>query len=196
MARITLNGFYQYDKTLFDNVRWSETSLEKDVMISAIMSTSGELFPVHQSFEHLKINITDWFNRNAKQFSRLILAIESEYNPIENYDRYEDSTRTPNLLSERETSAESSSESTVGTSAYNVNDYANRDKSTASSDGSSSESVKQTGNERNVSHIHGNIGVMASSTLAEMEFTLREKYGDVYKRIAMLFEREFLSQVY
>ena len=42
MARITLWGFYQYDKTLFDNIVLPD-GIDKDNLVSEIMRKNEEL---------------------------------------------------------------------------------------------------------------------------------------------------------
>ena len=92
--RITLYGFLNYDPTLFDDVVLPE-DISKDDVINEIIRRSGDLFPYHQALPYLKVNITRWFNRNYSQFEKMIAALMAEYNPIENYDRYQKDTTTP-----------------------------------------------------------------------------------------------------
>lgn len=92
--RITLYGFLQYDPTLFDDITLPD-DLDKDTVINEIIRRSGDLFPYHQALPYLKQNITFWFNRNYINFDRMIAALTAEYNPIENYDRYQKDTTTP-----------------------------------------------------------------------------------------------------
>ena len=94
--RITLYGWLQYDPTLFDDVTLPDT-FDKQYMIDEIIMRSGDLFTYHQEPTFLKRNITYWFNRNYEQFHRMMDALLKEYNPIENYDREEDSTTTPGV---------------------------------------------------------------------------------------------------
>ena len=54
MERITLWGFYQYDKTLFDDIVLPD-GIDKDNLVSDIMRNSGDLYPYHQVPEYLKI---------------------------------------------------------------------------------------------------------------------------------------------
>lgn len=96
MARLTLNGMYQYDQTLFDGMILPE-GYDRDTLFSEIMTRSGMLYPYHQVPAILKANIRLWFSRNYLNFDRTMEALTAEYNPIENYNRYEDWTRTPNL---------------------------------------------------------------------------------------------------
>jgi hypothetical protein len=94
--RITLYGWLQYDPTLFDDVTLPDT-FDKQYMIDEIIMRSGDLFTYHQQPAFLKRNITNWFNRNYEQFLRMMDALLKEYNPIENYDRTEDTTTTPGV---------------------------------------------------------------------------------------------------
>lgn len=94
--RITLYGWLQYDPTLFDDVTLP-TTFDKQYMIDEIIMRSGDLFTYHQQPAFLKRNITNWFNRNFEQFKRMMDALIAEYNPIENYDRTEDTTTTPGV---------------------------------------------------------------------------------------------------
>lgn len=99
MSRITLNGWLQYDPTIFDGVILPE-DFDRDALLAEIMSRSGELYTYHQVPYVLKENIRLWFSRNFLNFDRMMAALTAEYNPLENYDRYEDWTRTPNLQDE------------------------------------------------------------------------------------------------
>lgn len=91
MGRVTLFGFLRYMPDLFANIELPE-SCEKDLLIDTIIMESGDLFPYYQQPVYLKRNIEVWFSRMRHNFERMFLAIESEYNPIHNFDRYEEYT--------------------------------------------------------------------------------------------------------
>lgn len=99
MARLTLNGMYEYDNSIFDGMILPE-GYDRDALFFEIMQRSGQLYPYHQQPGILKSAIRLWFARNYLNFDRTMEALQAEYNPIENYDRYEDWTRTPNLTDE------------------------------------------------------------------------------------------------
>ena len=69
MARITLWGFYQYDKTLFDDIVLPD-GIDKENLVSEIMRNSGDLYPYHQTPEYLKRHITSGFARRLFDFGR------------------------------------------------------------------------------------------------------------------------------
>lgn len=96
MARLTLNGMFQYDETLFDGMILPE-GYDRDALFAEIMTRSGQLYPYHQVPSILKSNIRLWFARNYLNFDRTMAALTAEYDPIENYNRHEQSTKTPNL---------------------------------------------------------------------------------------------------
>lgn len=96
MGRLTLNGMYQYEPTLFEGMILP-TGYDTDALFSEIMQRCGQLYPYHQVPDVLKANIRLWFSRNFLNFDRTMEALTAEYDPIENYNRIEQNTRTPNL---------------------------------------------------------------------------------------------------
>ena len=109
MARLTLNGMYQYDPTLFDGMILPE-DYDRDALLAEIMTRCGQMYPYHQIPSILKSNIRLWFSRNFLQFDRIMEALNAEYNPVENYDRHEDWTRTPDLTDESKHTGKDSTE--------------------------------------------------------------------------------------
>ena len=101
MARLTLNGMYEYEPTLFEGMVLTE-GYDKDALLFEILQRSGQLYPYHQQPGILKTAIRLWFARNFLNFDRTMEALTAEYNPIENYDRYVDWTRTPDLTDTNE----------------------------------------------------------------------------------------------
>ena len=214
MARLTLWGIYQYDKTLFDDIVLP-AGIDKDNLISDIMRNSGDLYPYHQVPEYLKRNINYWFARRLFDFERMYEALRVEYSPIENYDRKENTTRNyENSGTDKEstTLGSTTTSTNIGSndnenkvSAYNESDYTNREKDTQSYNSTltntgSGTDTKQTEyglkrKEVEDIRVHGNIGITTSQQMIESEMSLRAKY-DVYKIISREFEREFLVQVY
>lgn len=96
MARLTLNGMFEYDPTIFDGMILPQ-DYDRDALLMEIMDKCGQLYPYHQQPIVLKSAIRLWFSRNYLNFDRIMEALLSEYDPIENYNRHENWTRTPNL---------------------------------------------------------------------------------------------------
>lgn len=206
MAQITLNGFYNYRPDLFDGVTLPE-GMDKDTMISLILERSGMLFPFHQQPDYLKVNIRLWFTRKLSAFTKMYTALTSEYNPIENYDRKEEWTDTPDVIythngKVKENVTNSGTfEAENLVSAYNQTGYSPDSKSVqkpATSTDSTREFMNEQsteeGTRRHEGRMHGNIGVTTNQQMIEAELTLR--LYDLYEVIADLFEQHFLLQCY
>lgn len=161
MARVTLWAFYQYDKTLFDNIVLPD-GIDKDNLVADIMRNSGDLYPYHQVPEYLKQNITYWFARRLFDFERMYEALRVEYSPIENYDRKEDikreykdsGTDTETLTLGSSTTSKNTGTDTntlqgggsteKGVSAYNEEGYTNREKDTETQNSTNTQQYDST----------------------------------------------------
>ena len=161
MARLTLWGIYQYDKTLFDNIVLPE-GIDKDNLVSEIMRNSGDLYPYHQVPEYLKKNITFWFSRRLFDFDRMYKSLRTEYSPIENYDRIEDikreykdsgtdteiltlgSSTTSSHTGTDTDSAQGGGSNEKGVSAYNEDGYTNREKDTETHNSNNTQTYNST----------------------------------------------------
>ena len=161
MARITLWGFYQYDKTLFDNIVLPD-GIDKDNLVSEIMRNSGDLYPYHQVPEYLKKNITFWFSRRLFDFDRMYESLRMEYSPIENYDRIEDikreykdsgtdtetltlgSSTTSSHTGTDTDSTQGGGSNEKGVSAYNEDGYTNREKDTETHNSNNTQTYNST----------------------------------------------------
>lgn len=161
MARVTLWGFYQYDKTLFDNILLPD-GIDKDNLVADIMRNSGDLYPYHQVPEYLKRNITYWFARRLFDFDRMYKALRMDYSPIENYDRIESikrdyensgSDKASTTLGSSTTSShtgtdtdnmQGSGSNEKGVSAYNEDGYTNREKDTETHNSNNTQTYNST----------------------------------------------------
>lgn len=94
--KVTLYGFYKEYPNLFNGLELP-ADMSVPVLIDLIMERSGELFPYHQQPDFLQKNISHWSTVNQENWLRMYSALSAEYNPINNYDRIEESTETPNV---------------------------------------------------------------------------------------------------
>lgn len=147
MARLTLNGMYEYDPTLFEGMVLPE-DYDRDSLLFEILQRSGQLYPYHQQPLMLKTAIRLWFARNFLNFDRTMEALMSEYDPIENYNRFEDWTRTPDLTDTdqktgQDSTAHSGNDSLVHTGTDTVADTG-KDTTTHSGKDTTDHSGKDT----------------------------------------------------
>ena len=192
--RMTLYGMYQYDPTLFDGVILPE-GMDKTLMVNQIIRQSGDLFPYYQVPLEIKTAITEWFTRRKDNFSKLWQGFTAEYNPIENYDRQEDSTETPNITHTLSNSGQDASTNEADVQGYNGTDDVPNSRTKSSGTSSTNGTDTESGTRTYTSRIHGNIGVTTSAQMLEGEMALRRSL-DIYALIAEEFENDNLIQVY
>ena len=193
-ARMTLYGMYKYDPTLFDGVVLPD-GMDKTLMVNQIIRQSGDLFPYYQAPPQVKTAITEWFTRRKNNFAKLWQGFTAEYNPIENYDRQEDSTETPNITHTLSNSGQDASTNEADVQGYNGTDYVPNSRTKSSGTSSTNGTDTESGTRTYTSRIHGNIGVTTSAQMLEGELALR-KSMDLYALIAAEFETDNLIQVY
>ena len=135
--------------------------------------------------------ITQWSNLfkalYGNKYARFLEMIDVDYNPIENYDRYESLLKE---YSNSGTSSEDASRGNTGTvttvdqiEGFNSASFQDSDKVTRTDNLSESNDIDREhadkGKEENTNHIHGNIGV----TTAEQMLT---GYTDFWSRFNLL----------
>lgn len=208
--KVTLQGWYNWDNTIFDGFT-VPSGLDKETAINTILMRCGEFGIIYSNPDFLKFAITNWSERHQAQFTRMVTALTEQYNPIHNYDRYEEYTdeksgdrtgagnRTGN--STGNVNANNDTENTV--SADNAEDYQPDNKSTGTS--VTNTNTVDTLNENNSenynekfnhdAHLYGNIGVTTSMSMVADEIDLRYKFG-IYDLIAAKFVEEFCIAIY
>ena len=93
IAKITLLGMYQYmnqqNDPLFKNLSVPD-GMDKDKLIDAILYRGAEFGVLYADPYFMQSMIKIWSDRYSFTLERWILALSKEFNPIENYDRYEE----------------------------------------------------------------------------------------------------------
>ena len=89
---MTLQNQLEYLPTLLDGVI-VPSPIDTDILKSEIMLECGLLTPLYSEPSTMKAAIAQWFASRSWTFDHLIKIIQSEYSPIENYDRNEHWTR-------------------------------------------------------------------------------------------------------
>ena len=193
-----IRALLDWDNSLFDNM-----SLPNDVALNDVVDHiifkygDAPLFSPDPAV--MKYYITKWSARRLSQWVRFKNAIEEEYNPLENYDRTEETTDylthghkvvtnddlTHGLTTEGQISADNAS-------TYQPNSKAiNSGKDQRDLDETHSGQDKRDYN----SHIHGNIGVTTSQQMLQSELDLIPNL-DLLDFIADDFHSEFNIMIY
>lgn len=174
-ATLSIKGLYDYDHSLFNGMAWPSGVVEDDVLPEMMMELA-ELELLYPSAEIMKNAITAWSKSRVPAWNRIAAALNSEYSPIENYDRYEDWNDKAN----------SKGGYLNKVAGFNVADQMQ--------DQSSSEQSTNSGSEHS-GHIHGNIGVTMAQQMIDAELALRAKY-DIAHIIINEFKQRFCLMVY
>lgn len=203
MAEITLVGFYNYmnecNTPLFDKLALPE-SIDKEILIDTIILKGGEFEPLYLNPAFLQTAIRSWSIKWFTTFERWQQTLSAQYNPIENYDRYEEYTdrRTENATAHDTSTSGGSGSTNNGRSAYNSNaDYSKHDNSSSSSSANSTADTTTdvTGTMTHEAHLHGNIGTTRNQEMVSDEIRLRSEFN-VYELIADVFIKEFCIMIY
>lgn len=99
--RLTLWGMYKYDERLFNDTIVLPEGMDTEIMADLILEECGDLWPYYQALPHFKHNMHNWWIRKNAAFTAMWQALQLDYNPIENYDRFEDSTESPDITKKR-----------------------------------------------------------------------------------------------
>lgn len=89
IQRLTLIGLSNYDTTLFDNLVLPD-GYDKETFINSLLLEHGEKCVLYSNPAFMKNAIGLWGRKWSLELTRIYEALTAEYDPIYNYDRYED----------------------------------------------------------------------------------------------------------
>lgn len=125
--RLSVYGLYTFDNTLFDELQ-VPSGMEKAEVVDNIIMEAAELEVYYSNFDFLKSAIGTWSKSRLDSWTRIKNALEAQYNPIENFDRYEDSSDT--RLTENSNKQTNSNSNNVHTAVSNLNERTDSANST------------------------------------------------------------------
>lgn len=88
-ATISILGLYNYDPNIFELLHLPD-SVQQQTIIDLIISEAAELEILYPNPDILRVIIGAWSKSRQNAWARIAAALDAEYNPIENIDRYED----------------------------------------------------------------------------------------------------------
>ena len=89
MQRLTLIGLYNYDPSLFDGLSLP-ADYDKQTFIDSLLLEHGEKCLLYADPAFMKFSIGAWGRKWALELERIAQALKAEYDPIYNYDRFEE----------------------------------------------------------------------------------------------------------
>ena len=207
-----IRALLDWDDTIFDEMVLPEDLDDPDgvvrgLIIDDIILRHGDTPLFIPEPTVMKYYVKSWSNKMYPVFERFWAACQAEYDPIENYNRNENTTisksysigNTRTLNTSRGTTGTYTTEGSV--SAENVVTYAPDTKTvetpnTAVADtGTIADQGANVGSDTISGNIHGNIGVTTSQQMLEQELTLVPKL-DVIRFISDSWAAEFCLAVY
>jgi hypothetical protein len=201
-SRLTLIGLINYDDSLFNNLRLPD-GVDKKTFINTLLLDYGTLGVVYPNFDFIRDTaIPAWCDKWQESLRQTWNALHADYNPIENYDRHEHWTDSPDITrsesghNESNITASDNSNAYGDVSAYNSSDYQAQDRTRSDSFNDSNEknnynsTNKESGTTTHDGRIHGNIGVTTNQNMIESELKLRTQ--SFYGYAAALFMQDLL----
>lgn len=91
MQRLTLIGLYNFDPTLFDSLELP-AEYDKQTFVDSLLIEHGEKCILYSNPDFMKYSIGAWGRKWALELERIAQALKAEYDPIYNYDRFEEYT--------------------------------------------------------------------------------------------------------
>lgn len=193
----SLIGMYIIYPQLFENLELPET-IDKEVAINNILLKCGEFEVLYAAPHFLANMIGVWSKCKRYHFDTLANTTTLEYNPIENYDRFEDFEETSENQNSGSSTASgnSSGNSEKSVAGFESGKYVGSEKNSSNDISSSSSSAKNSGSSTTTHslHMHGNIGITSSQDMIMQEREIAN--FSVYDTIADEFKREFCIVVY
>ena len=90
-AKITLMGMYHWDPTLFDEMVLP-AGIDKDLLTQSLLLRGAEFEVLYSDPDFMKHAVGVWSNKWFRTFAEWLRGTQAEWNPVYNYDRFEDIT--------------------------------------------------------------------------------------------------------
>lgn len=128
--RISLWGLHQYRNDILDGLVLPNPLDQTDInnIKNNILMETAELELYYTDPDFLKFAITTWSTKMVPNWTRIMNALNAEYNPIENYDRMEHWTdsgsgnRVKNMRNASSQSSYSSTDTEASSEGQSIND--------------------------------------------------------------------------
>lgn len=197
LAKVTAIGFEQllnHDGTSLFADAVFPPSLDRDTLINQCLLRAGEFEVVYENPYFMKDYITTWAKSFYRTFEKWANAYFEDYKPLENYNRTEIWDDKVDNTDKTEAHSTIGGDTTNKVSAYDSNDFVNKDTSRTDSKTDSDGKSVLDGKTHHEGNIYGNIGVTTSQQMLEAEYEVAR--FNIYEQIAKLFIKEFCICVY
>lgn len=198
--KITVIGLDAYanshDKSIFDSMQLP-SDIDKEAVTDDILLNAGEFEVLYPDLEFFTQAVGIWSKRYYRTFEKWAKALNTDYNPLENYDRTEEWTDNSSSsgTTSGKTEGNDSSTNSHDVSAYDSSTYSNDDRNTNTANSRADTESRADGSTDSIhsGRTHGNIGVTTSQQMLQAEMDLKLS---LYKQITDLFIQELCIAVY
>ena len=181
-----------YNTDLFQDIELPK-ELNKEQLVNTILTDCYDFMPIENDFHLFKAMVDNWFLIRKNDFEKIYTALKEDYNPIHNFDRYEELDENRTVDRNDGYRENRTSKDTGKVSAFNENIYQPRDENSIDEDIDSNRNVKDVNVYKTQNHLYGNIGVTTTQQMINSEIDLRLK-NNIYKIISIDFRKEFMLQ--
>ena len=221
-AMLSIIGLYNWDDQIFDRLHLPE-NVNRDEVIYNILMECGELTILYPDWDFMYAAIDYWSKKELPTWERVYKLTTLEYNPIENYDRYEAEMEHEQTANDGEAGTigneanQSTSQNASNTNNTNVNKVAGFNSDTLgvqsgvnqnglTMDNGETAGTRHVDNQQTASseelrnkarnlRIHGNIGVTTPAQMMEGDLGVYDKIN-VVQYIVNAFKSRFCVLVY
>lgn len=205
MAKLTLFSAYNYVKSHGGNLFEAFNTLndiDAELLTNVLLIRGGEFGLIYPDIDFLKMQVETSVKKWQHTIERWQLATNEEYNPLHNYDRYEEYTDNESVNGHDKADGNSKSiddttntdlKSAYDSSALSTHAQSKIDGVTTNETHQSSET--HNGRElKHTAHLYGNIGVTTSAQMLKESRDV-EKWA-LYENIAGLFISDWCIPIY
>lgn len=194
------------DNTILNGIILPD-GLNLDTLKNNIILECAELEVIYSTPSFFRWAVDCWAIKELPIWERMWSAIQTEYNPLENYDRREEweDSQTVEREAQNQTTATGETNDTNQSEhfVYGFNDNSQVKQSSDTGSGTTERedhttatgTESTTGNGTRTGRIHGNIGVTTSQAMLEAELNLDRKIN-MYDIIAKDFRNRFCILMY
>lgn len=195
-AWLSILGLYNYDNSIFDKFV-VPTGMDKELIINNILLELAELEVIYPEPNTMKNAIGFWSQGQLDSWQRMYDAMQLEYDPIYNYDRFEEwldsNTATTHSNTNSNLNRKGSTKHQVnafnsGITDSNIDSIDNTDTDITNTNSNNSATGAHSG------HLYGNIGVTTSQQMLQSEIDISKFIVQDY--IIEQFKERFCLLVY
>lgn len=195
-AWLSILGLYNYDNSIFDLFVVPD-GMNKELIINNILLECAEMEIIYPEPDIMKNAIGLWSNKQLESWERMYKAMQLEYDPIYNYDRFEEWLDSNTATTHSNTN---SNLNRKGSTKHQVNAF-NRgitDSNIDSIDNTDTDNTNTNSNNSAIGahsgHMYGNIGVTTSQDMLLSEVNVSKFIVQDY--IIEQFKERFCLLVY